>query len=311
LRCPGCYAYEPAHLNSDITLRQLSDFRGDDLVAKILALVDEHRPLHVSLVGGDPLVRYRELEVLLPQLSQRGIHVQVVTSAFRALPAEWSDIPGLNIVVSIDGLQAEHDVRRKPATYERILKTTEAVPFTVHCTITSQMMARERYLDEFVEFWSAKTNVRRIWFSMFTPQLGASDIEILNPEQRGRAIEELNRLRSKYSKLDLNGAMLREYANPPKSPKECIFARTTTTISADLKTRIEPCQFGGRPDCSQCGCVASMGLAALGHYKVLPGITAGGLFRISEAVGSGVNRLRKKQPESDDQDLLARGQQAA
>jgi organic radical activating enzyme len=36
-------------------LRQLSDLKGDELVTRVLALIDEHKPLHVSLVGGDPL----------------------------------------------------------------------------------------------------------------------------------------------------------------------------------------------------------------------------------------------------------------
>src|SRR5690348_210752 len=115
LRCPGCYAYEPGHPGEGLSLRQLADYKGDDLVQRVLAIVDEVRPLHLSLVGGDPLVRYRELEVLLPQLIERGIHVQVVTSAFRAIPAAWAALPRLNLVVSIDGLQAEHDIRRRPA----------------------------------------------------------------------------------------------------------------------------------------------------------------------------------------------------
>ena len=33
-----------------------------------MALIDRHRPLHVSIVGGEPLVRYRELDTILPQL---------------------------------------------------------------------------------------------------------------------------------------------------------------------------------------------------------------------------------------------------
>ncbi|MFY9745804.1 MAG: 4Fe-4S cluster-binding domain-containing protein, partial [Acidobacteriaceae bacterium] len=87
LQCPGCYAFDAAHLGGAGELRQLSDFRGDELVSRVLALLDEHKPLHVSLVGGDPLVRYRELEQLIPQIEQRGIHTQVVTSAFRTIPA--------------------------------------------------------------------------------------------------------------------------------------------------------------------------------------------------------------------------------
>ena len=85
LRCPGCYAYEEGHVNG-MNLRQLNDKRGDELVQGVLALVDEYRPLHLSIVGGDPMVRYREVTQLLPELDARGVYVQIVTSAFRPIP---------------------------------------------------------------------------------------------------------------------------------------------------------------------------------------------------------------------------------
>ena len=88
-----------------------------------------------------------------------------------------------------------------------------------------------------------------------------------------------------FPKLDMSEGLLDEIATPPQSPEECIFARTTETISADLKTKITPCQFGGDPDCSQCGCIASMGLAAVGHYKLAGPLTAGQVFMASDWVG--------------------------
>src|SRR5712675_1970815 len=97
LRCPGCYAYHDAHLQGDATLRSLNDRKGQSLIDGVLELVDRIRPLHLSIVGGDPLVRYRELESMIPQLLDRGIHVQVVTSAFRPMAATWANLPGLNI----------------------------------------------------------------------------------------------------------------------------------------------------------------------------------------------------------------------
>jgi hypothetical protein len=45
----------------DVTLRGLADYKGDELVTRFMAMVDRLRPLHVSIVGGEPLVRYREL----------------------------------------------------------------------------------------------------------------------------------------------------------------------------------------------------------------------------------------------------------
>ena len=293
LRCPGCYAYEDAHLGlPGVTLRQLADFKGNALVQNTLRLIDEYRPLHVSLVGGDPLVRFRELEAILPELDRRGIPVLLVTSAFRTIPEHWNAMPLLSIAVSVDGLQPEHDVRRKPATYERILKNVAGTRVTIHCTITGQMMDRPGYLEEFTRFWSAREETKRIWFSLFTPQQGAVAPEILTPEQRTRAIEELLRLRASYPSIDMDERTIEEFRHPPASPKDCIFARTMLSLSADLKTRITPCQFGGNPDCSQCGCIASMGMAAIGHIRVLPGVTAGQLFAISDLVGTGVNKLR-------------------
>ena len=149
MRCPGCYAYDDNHLGGETTLRQLRDRKGRELIDGIQEIVDRHRPLHLSIVGGDPLVRYREMEAVIPQILAKGVHIQLVKSAFRPLPAEWSNVPGLNIVVSIDGLREEHDVRRTPATYERILKNIEGQNITVHCTITAQMMRQSGYLEEF------------------------------------------------------------------------------------------------------------------------------------------------------------------
>ena len=290
LRCTGCYAYEDNHVGAGLNLRQLHDKKGEALVNGILEIVDEYRPLHVSLVGGDPLVRFRELCVLLPLLAQREIYVQVVTSAFREIPKEWADIPRLNLVVSIDGLQPEHDIRRRPATYDRILKNIVGHHVSIHCTITGQMMKRKGYLEDFLAFWAPRAEIKRVWFSIFTPQKGATDPEILSPGERQQTVHELLRLRRLYAKLDMNEFVIKEFLKPPSSPEECIFAQTTHTISADLKSKIVPCQFGGQPDCSQCGCVASMGLAAVGHRPIGMGITAGDVFRISARVGKAVGR---------------------
>jgi MoaA/NifB/PqqE/SkfB family radical SAM enzyme len=286
LRCPGCYAYEPEHLEQDVgLLRELSDFKGDALVEKVLDLVRKYKPLHLSIVGGEPLVRFRELDILLPKLGEMGIAVQLVTSAVREIPKAWANIKGLYIVVSIDGLQPEHDARRKPATYERILKNIAGHSITVHCTVTSQTAKRPGYYDEFMAFWSARTEVRKIWMSLFTPQIGATEEEILNPELRHKIITELAELRELYPKLEMPNSVVEGYRNPPKSPAECIFSRTTLNLTADLKSKVSPCQFGGTPDCSQCGCMASAGLAAVGNYKLFDIMPLRNIYNVSDKIG--------------------------
>jgi MoaA/NifB/PqqE/SkfB family radical SAM enzyme len=298
LQCPGCYAYDDAHLGGGATLRSLADRKGQELIDGVLALVDRIRPLHLSIVGGDPLVRYRELETMIPLLLNRGIHVQVVTSAFRPLAPSWADLPHMNVVVSIDGLQPEHDIRRAPATYDRILKNIAGQNITIHSTITGQMMKRPGYLREFLEFWAPCPEIRKIWFSLFTPQRGDQLPEMLQPRERAQAIADMLALRREFPKLDMPEGMIRQFATPPASPRDCVFALTTQTLSADLKTKIVPCQFGGDPDCSSCGCVASMGLAAVAAHRLAGIIPVGAIFKASIKIGQA--RARRQPPIIDE-----------
>jgi sulfatase maturation enzyme AslB (radical SAM superfamily) len=285
LRCPGCYAYEPEHLHQLGPLRTLADYKGEQLVDGVLALARRHRPVHISIVGGEPLVRFRELDILLPQLSRMGIAVQLVTSAVREIPPAWNQIRNLYLAVSIDGLQPEHDVRRAPATYDRILKNIVGHQITVHCTITGQMAGRPNYLEEFLSFWSSRPEVRQIWFSLFTPQVGAEGEEILSPQAREEVLGELAGLRPRFPKLTLPDSIIKGFRAPPKSPDECLFARTTMSFTADLKGIITPCQFGGNPDCSQCGCMASAGLKAVGDHRLLGFVPLKTIFALSDRMG--------------------------
>jgi MoaA/NifB/PqqE/SkfB family radical SAM enzyme len=294
LKCPGCYAYDVAHLGGGQTLRDLNDRKGQSLVDGVLEVVDRLKPLHLSIVGGDPLVRYRELELLIPLLLARGIHVQIVTSAFRTMGPTWASLPRLHVVVSIDGLQPEHDVRRAPATYDRILKNIIGQRITVHCTVTGQMMKRPGYLAEFLEFWTPRPEIKKVWFSLFTPQVGDRMPEILTAGERARAIAEMMELRKQYSKLDMRAALIRQFASPPHSPRDCVFALTTQTLSADLQTKITPCQFGGNPDCASCGCIASMGLAAVASHKLGGILSVGTIFKASVKIGQRRAKARAK-----------------
>ena len=293
LRCPGCYAYGDNHLGGGVTLRQLHDLRGDDLVEGVLALVREHRPLHVSLVGGEPLVRHRELSQILPALGEMGVFAMVVTSAVIPIPGEWMAIPRLTVAVSVDGLPEDHNVRRTPATYERILKNIEGRRVNIHWTITRAALKRETYAEEYVSFWDARPEVSRIWVSLFTPQVGESAAEILSPEDRRAIVERLSALRKRYPKFLFNEVIARGILEPPRDPGECLFAKLSVNYSANFETQVEPCIFGGQPDCRQCGCAISSALHGLRNVKVAGPVTIGHLVRGSIGIGSLMNRLRR------------------
>ena len=88
-----------------------------------------------------------------------------------------------------------------------------------------------------------------------------------------------------FNAIKMPEGLVRKYAAPPQSPDECIFAQTTSCVSADFEHRITPCQFGGNPDCSQCGCIASAALAAVGSHRLPGGVRVGAIFEASLKVG--------------------------
>lgn len=293
LHCPGCYAYGENHLGGEVTLRELSDKRGDDLVHGVLTLVDRHKPLHVTLVGGEPMVRHRELSRILPELSRRGVYSMVVTSGIIPIPMEWMTLPKFRAAVSIDGLPEHHDVRRHPATYERILTNLKDRQVNVHWTITAQMLEREEYLEEYVRFWNARPEVCHIWVSIYSPQRGEQSAEQLSAEQRTRVARELPRLRALYPKLLTPQGYAQALLHPPTSPEKCTFSRLSKNYSADLKTHVEPCVFGGDPDCSQCGCSASAAAHFVSEIKVAGPLKAKHLLHGSMRIGSAMARLQR------------------
>jgi hypothetical protein len=122
--------------------------------------------------------------------------------------------------------------------------------------------------------------------------MGETSYEILPADVRRRVIEELLALREEFPKLAMPRAALKAFLTPPSDPQHCIFARSTTTITANLRHRVTPCQFGGTPDCSQCGCMATAGLEALGDHRLPMGIRAGSIYEASLKFGELIKKIR-------------------
>jgi MoaA/NifB/PqqE/SkfB family radical SAM enzyme len=290
LQCPGCYAYDEQHLGGAVTLRQLHDFHGDALVNGVLDIVRQHRPVHLSLVGGEPLVRHKELSRILPELSRMRVDTLVVTSGVIPIPKDWNRLGYIRVAVSIDGLRPDHDKRRAPATYERILQNIAGRRVDISWVVTRQQVEREGYLDEYLAFWTARQEIDRIWLSLYTPQIAEQSAEMLTSEQRKTLVRELPRLKRKYDALLMRDGIAEAFATPPSDPDHCVFSRMSVNYSADLKTQVQPCFFGGEPDCRQCGCAVTAALHWVGQKRVIGPLRLAHAMEASIAVGSLVSR---------------------
>jgi len=240
------------------------------------------------------MIRHRELSQILPALSQQNMFTMVVTSAVIPIPIEWMSLPRTRVAVSVDGLPEHHDERRKPATYDRILRNIRDRQVNIHWTITRPMLQRPGYLEEYVSFWSARPEVKRLWVSLYSPQQDEHSPEMLTRDDRQLVAEHLPGLRARYPKLLMSPGIAQTLLSPPANPAACVFSKMSTNYSADLKTRVEPCIFGGTPDCSQCGCAATSGLHYVEGVRILGGLRIGHVVRSSMAVGSFVNRFRAR-----------------
>ena len=160
--------------------------------------------------------------------------------------------------------------------------------------MTRQQVQRDGYLEEFATLWSANPDVSQLWFSLYTPQIGEVSEEILTRPDRERVVAQLMAMRTRFRKIAMPEGLVKQYATPPSGPEHCIFAQTTTCISADLERQITPCQFGGNPDCSQCGCIASAGLKAVGAHRIMGGtVRVGAIFETSLKVGQALRNRRE------------------
>src|SRR5581483_6651793 len=171
-------------------------------------------------------------------------------------------------------------------------KNLEGRRVNVHWTMTGPMLQRPGYMEEFVSYWSGRPEVDNIWVSLYTPQRHEHTPEMLTGIDRELVARELPALRARYPKLLMHERMAHALLHPPQQPRECLFSKMSTNYSADLKTRVEPCIFGGDPDCSQCGCAVTSGVDAVKNAHLVGPLKAGHLVQASIAIGSAINRLR-------------------
>jgi hypothetical protein len=228
-----------------------------------------------------------------------GVAVRVVTSAVREIPRDWARIKDVSFAISVDGPEAEHNARRAPATYDEILKNIAGHSVIVHCLVTGQVARRERSLEEFLSFWSGRPEALRVWFSLYTPQRGEVSEEVLTPRERIAVCDKLESLRRRFPKLEVPYGVVDGYRSPPASPEQCIFALWVPAFTPDLVTTVSPCQLGGDPDCSQCGCMPAAGLKALGDYRLLRLLPIWSVARASTALGEAVRRARERVPQAE------------
>jgi len=117
LKGPGCDAYDAAHLGGELTLRELERSEGTttrrwSFLSLLIASTST-----VSCYGGDPLVRFGELEIMFPKfLLARGNPMCESLQAPSGLGSRMVLPAVRGLVVSNRWLAPSTIIRRAPAT---------------------------------------------------------------------------------------------------------------------------------------------------------------------------------------------------
>jgi len=163
LRCDHCYQWNEQGYHHALDAAQQ---RGDlelAVIAKVLAATRELRS-NVYLWGGEPLV-YRDWDALVDLLVEEQRWTSVCTNGTqleRRLPSLLRFGERLELVVALDGLEAEHDALRGKGAFQRTLRGLRALQvhrkvgafrgeLTVNCVFQDAMVGRLHALVQLLE----------------------------------------------------------------------------------------------------------------------------------------------------------------
>lgn len=257
LRCAHCYFFVhptgPGRLAPETWLARLARVR------------DAHGLTTALWLGGEPLLQ-PDLLVRASRLFRRNA---VVTSGLLPVP----DALEAGLLVSIDGLEAEHDLLRGRGAYRRVLRVLprlRARRFALQLTLTAPTLGAIDDLAQLV----AQTGATGVLVGFFMG--AASSPFAVDALARSRAVDRLLALEPG---LVLNPpASLELLRWPGALAAQCAYREGDLAFDVRLNQKV-PCTFGEAADCSSCGCPILSARAAMAAGDRASGALLRGLFR--------------------------------
>ena len=125
----------------------------------------------------------------------------------------------MRVAVSVDGLPEHHDIRREPATYERILKNIAGRKINVHWVITQPMLGRPAILRN---TWLSGTRGRSRSHlgEPLQPADGRGEPrDCLRPRIANVLAQRTAAFAEKISQAAVPGGHGTRFVNPPSNPQ--------------------------------------------------------------------------------------------
>ncbi|MDT3400531.1 radical SAM protein [Streptomyces sp. B1866] len=172
LRCDHCYQWNDQGFFHDFSKEKQRTELSVEVVDRVLRATDDQRA-KVFLWGGEPLMhsRFGEIAALLARtprtvvMCTNGLLLQRNLSHLLALG------PGLNVLVSLDGLDADHEALRGRGTFARTVRQVGALlelrrsgvfrgEVSLSCMVSDETVGR---MYAFME-WAEELGVNSVYF---------------------------------------------------------------------------------------------------------------------------------------------------
>ncbi|MDP6627106.1 MAG: radical SAM protein [Methanopyri archaeon] len=240
LSCGHCYFHRYDHNDEE-------ELTVDSWRERIRELKARHHLVFAMHLGGEPLLR-PDVVTAISDIIRYNV---VYTNGSLSIPR----LPRCVVAVTIDSIRNRETINGLP-----IERTEEVIATTSARTVGAMtVMGSNRHeIAEVVNHCSG-LDVRGMLFNFYVPMKGEDCPQRMTLKERDEAIRDIRALRREYPGFILNSdAMLRlttsKYA--PEIMSRCPIRSNVICLDAGGR-RKEPCTFGPKAECDQCGAQAA------------------------------------------------------
>lgn len=242
LRCTHCYWWRQKK-NPDLNDEQMIEFMKS-LRNKGLKII--------YLLGGEPLLR--------PNICAEAGKIFDYTMIFTNGTLGYPPVNNALYSLSIDGPERVHDKLRGKGIFKKVtdILDNQSTKVMIHITVCR---SNRHHLEETIELFVNRKNVRGIYFCFYCPSVKSGDknIEKISLEERDGVVNELIGYRRKYGNkiffTERVGYYLKTDGGVERwnSLKKCITKKLFEFYAADGQYKYH-CAYGAEAECKNCGC---------------------------------------------------------
>ncbi|MEV7870538.1 radical SAM protein [Streptomyces sp. NPDC088124] len=172
LRCTHCYQWNDQGFFHDYSKEKQRTELDIDVVDRVLRATDERRA-KVFMWGGEPLMhsKFGDIAALLARTPRTVVMCTNGLLVERNLPHLLSLGPGLNLLVSLDGLDTDHEALRGRGTFPRTIRNIKTLldlqrsgeyqgEVSISCMVSNETVGK---MYEFME-WAEELGVNTVYF---------------------------------------------------------------------------------------------------------------------------------------------------